>query len=73
MSTQRPKTEGWAFDSKEVMMAAIRLEVRRARYRHKLLGNPVAEWRDGKVVWVQPEDIDVGDESELRDLGGAVF
>ncbi len=26
---------------------------------HKRIGNPVAQWRDGKVVWVQPKDIKV--------------
>jgi hypothetical protein len=24
---------------------------------HKRLGNPVVIWRDGKVVWVPPEEI----------------
>ena len=24
---------------------------------HKRAGNPVPEWRDGKVRWVAPEDI----------------
>ena len=24
---------------------------------HKRIGNPVAAWRDGKVVWIQPKDI----------------
>ena len=27
---------------------------------HKLAGNPMAEWRDGRVVWVAPEDIPAG-------------
>ena len=30
---------------------------RDARRLHKALGNPMATWKDGKVVWVQPEDI----------------
>lgn len=38
---------------------AIAKGVREARRIHKLLGNPVAEWRDGKVVIVQPEDIEL--------------
>jgi len=38
---------------------AIAEGVREARRRHKLLGNPVAELRDGKVVIVQPEDIEL--------------
>jgi hypothetical protein len=33
--------------------------VREALLRHKRAGNPVASWRNGKAVWIQPEDIDV--------------
>lgn len=36
--------------------------VRDARRLHKALGNPMATWKDGQVVWVQPEDIMVDDE-----------
>lgn len=38
---------------------AIAEGVREARRIHKLLGNPIAEWRDGRVVIVQPEDIEL--------------
>ena len=24
---------------------------------HRRLGNPIAVWRDGKVVWIPPEEI----------------
>lgn len=24
---------------------------------HRRLGNPIATWKDGKVAWIQPEDI----------------
>lgn len=48
------------------MLRALRLAVRDALHRHKLAGNPVAVWRDGRVVWIQPEDIpepaDIDDE-----------
>jgi hypothetical protein len=30
---------------------------REALLRHKRLGNPVAVWRDGRVVWLRPEEI----------------
>jgi hypothetical protein len=43
---------------------ALQKAVSQALRMHKLMGNPVAEWRDGKVVWVQPEDIPVADEGE---------
>jgi len=36
---------------------ALRNGVREALRRHKQAGNPVCEERDGKVVWVNPEDI----------------
>lgn len=45
-------------DGKEID-AAMRRAVREALLKHKRLGNPVADWQDGKVVWVQPEDIQV--------------
>ena len=36
---------------------ALSLAVSHALEQHKRAGNPVAEGRDGKVVWVAPEDI----------------
>jgi hypothetical protein len=43
---------------------ALRLAAQDARRFHKRLGNPIATWRNGQVVWIRPEDIDVGDEPE---------
>jgi len=37
--------------------AALARAVREALRLHKLAGNPIAEWREGRVVWVPPEDI----------------
>lgn len=31
--------------------------VRKAMLRHKRRGNPVAIWREGRVVWLAPEEI----------------
>jgi hypothetical protein len=39
------------------MLRAMRRAVREALQDHKRAGNPVAVWQDGRVVWVQPEDI----------------
>jgi hypothetical protein len=36
---------------------AVREAVREAVLQHALRGFPVAEWRDGQVVWVPPEEI----------------
>ena len=38
-------------------LRAMRIAVREALQRHKNAGNPVAVWRNGRVEWIQPEDI----------------
>ena len=43
----------------ERILAALRRAVQEALLSHKLAGNPVAIWKDGRVEWVQPEDIPV--------------
>ena len=47
-----------AFEDGTPIDDALVEAVREARQRHKREGNPVAEWRDGKVVWVPPEEIE---------------
>jgi hypothetical protein len=39
------------------ILQAMQEAVREALLRHKRLGNPVAVWRDGRVVWLQPDEI----------------
>jgi hypothetical protein len=36
---------------------ALARAVREALQRHKQAGNPIAVWRDGRVVWIEPEEI----------------
>ena len=43
----------------EAVRASISDAVREARLRHKLLGQPVVEWRDGQVVLVPAEEIEI--------------
>lgn len=50
------------FEDRRAIDAALREAARDARRLHKALGNPMATWKDGQVVWVQPEDIQVEDE-----------
>jgi hypothetical protein len=50
-SSSTPKILGAA------QAAAIRRAVREAVLAHARAGNPVAEWRDGQVVWVQPAEV----------------
>ena len=46
------------------MLKALRQAVREALQRHKLAGNPVPVWRDGHVVWIQPEDITIPSDTD---------
>ena len=39
--------------------AALSSAVREARLRHKLLGQSVVEWRDGQVVLVPADEIEI--------------
>jgi hypothetical protein len=42
------------------MLEVMREAVREAVLRHKRLGNPVAVWRDSRVVWLTPDEIPEG-------------
>lgn len=41
----------------ERVRVIIQSAINAALLMHKRAGNPVCESKDGKVVWVQPEDI----------------
>lgn len=41
---------------------ALRKASREAILQHKKEGLPIVIYRDGKIVWVSPEDIEVSDE-----------
>jgi glutaredoxin-related protein len=45
------------FNSPEFLTAAITKATRDAIRHHKAIGNPIATWKDGKVLIIQPEDI----------------
>ena len=42
------------------ILAAMRRAVREAVLEHKRLGNPIAVWREGRVVWLRPDEIPGG-------------
>ncbi|OFZ68752.1 MAG: hypothetical protein A2Z01_07265 [Betaproteobacteria bacterium RBG_16_58_11] len=47
------------FEDGRLIDQALVESVKQALLVHKRADNPVAEWRDGKVVLIQPEDIAV--------------
>lgn len=49
-------------DQAEAIELVLQEGVRRALSIHKRLGNPIAIWKDGKVVIVPPEEIVISPE-----------
>ena len=47
------------FEDKEKITKALSKAVNEALLQHKKAGNPVASWKDGKIVWIQPDDIPI--------------
>ena len=46
--------------------AALEQAERETLRRHKLLGQPIVVWRDGKVVIVPPEEIELDDDGDPK-------
>ena len=55
---RRKDIEALFADGTEIELA-LKKAVRLAVLEHKRAGNPIAEWRNGQVVWVPPEEIEV--------------
>lgn len=41
----------------EKVTKIIHSGIQEALLKHKLAGNQICEWRDNKIVWIQPEKI----------------
>ena len=52
------------FEDGRAIDDALKEASRDARRLHKALGNPMVTWKDGQVVWIQPEDIVVDAPAE---------
>ncbi|HEY7546885.1 MAG TPA: hypothetical protein VID27_18480 [Blastocatellia bacterium] len=66
MSRKLELTEDMFIRNAESITKILRRAVRHALLDHKRAGNPVATWKDGKVVLLQPDEIPV-DENSLED------
>jgi hypothetical protein len=62
MTTKPQLPENLLLAYSEDIQAAVRRAVRHALRMHKRAGNPIAVWRDGRVVIIPPEEILVDDE-----------
>jgi hypothetical protein len=47
------------FPNDKEIEAYLQKEIKQALKMHKAAGNPIAVWKDGKVVLIAPEDIKV--------------
>jgi hypothetical protein len=47
----------------DLVEQALQKAVVQAMVRHKRLGNPIVVWRDGKVVWIPAEEIEIPDSA----------
>ena len=60
------KSEGPAMSAKDkLLLNGLRRAVRLAMIRHKQTGSPVCAWRDGRIVWIPPDEIPT-DQAEER-------
>lgn len=59
MTTNNKRTTAELFEDDDLIEQALGDAVEEALRDHKRAGNPVCEWRDGKVVWIPPEEIPV--------------
>lgn len=51
------------FADDELIDRALRQGLQAAIRKHRQARLPMAAWRDGKVVWISPEEIDVDGKS----------
>ena len=56
-----PQTLSQILAESAAVEAAVQEAVRDALLMHKRLGNPVAAWQDGKVVWIPADQIPIDD------------
>lgn len=62
MQTRNDLPEALFFAQAKEIENVLRRAVRHALLMHKRAGNPIAVWRDGRVVIVPPEEIVIEDE-----------
>ncbi|MHB1034621.1 MAG: hypothetical protein ACYC35_04600 [Pirellulales bacterium] len=61
MATESEKDIAKIFRERTLIDEALNAAVREAVLAHKQKGLPLVVWRDGKIVWIPPEDLDVGE------------
>jgi len=65
MKTDRREDIGELFRQGEPIDRAVRMAARDAVALHKRMDQPMPVWRDGKTVWIPPEEIEIPPEDPL--------
>jgi hypothetical protein len=65
MTTDKPKDVRAIMLDGNLIQQALREAVTQALIRHKRLGTPIVVWRDGKVVWIPAEEIEIPDQDRV--------
>ena len=58
------KDIGQLFKEGKPIDTALAQAVAEAVRQHKLMGQPMAVWKDGKTVWVSPDEFELKDGSD---------
>jgi hypothetical protein len=66
MTNREPKDIQQIFRDGTLIDEAMNAAVRDAVQLHKEKGLPMVVWRDGKIVWISPEDAELALASERR-------
>lgn len=64
MAAKAGKDVGGILRKGKLVDAALAAAVREALRRHRQVELPVAEWRDGRTVWLGPDEI----EERIREI-----
>jgi hypothetical protein len=67
MSTDKAKDVRAIMLDGHLIPRALRQAVTEALIRHKRLGTPIVVWRDGKVVWIPAEEIEIPSSTSRAD------
>ena len=63
MKTPKPNRIADLMRESTTIEKAMEEAIQETLRSHKLLGDPIVVWRDGKVVWVPPEQIELAAEA----------
>jgi hypothetical protein len=63
MNGSEPENFTELMKDSDKFMGEVNRAVQNTLRVHKMLGYPVAVWRDGQVVWIPPEEIPINHET----------